>query len=103
VRYGDTAQLAVALIEEGEQSSADLFWAQDGGALGALEREGLFAPLPESLLELVIRQYRGEAGTWIATSGRARTLVYARDRIDRSEEHTSELQSRENLVCRLLL
>src|SRR5436309_14872368 len=25
------------------------------------------------------------------------------DRIDRSEEHTSELQSRENLVCRLLL
>src|SRR5690606_40403309 len=25
------------------------------------------------------------------------------DRPDRSEEHTSELQSRENLVCRLLL
>src|SRR5690606_40388709 len=25
------------------------------------------------------------------------------DNIDRSEEHTSELQSRENLVCRLLL
>src|SRR5690606_39279310 len=24
-------------------------------------------------------------------------------RLDRSEEHTSELQSRENLVCRLLL
>src|SRR5690606_41961598 len=31
----------------------------------------------------------------------ARQLVRARDR--RSEEHTSELQSRENLVCRLLL
>src|SRR5690606_40789367 len=26
-----------------------------------------------------------------------------RDRVPRSEEHTSELQSRENLVCRLLL
>src|SRR5207302_9247623 len=25
------------------------------------------------------------------------------DQVDRSEEHTSELQSRENLVCRLLL
>src|SRR5690606_41305802 len=25
------------------------------------------------------------------------------EKIDRSEEHTSELQSRENLVCRLLL
>src|SRR6266700_7549014 len=31
--------------------------------------------------------------------GRARPLVER----DRSEEHTSELQSRENLVCRLLL
>src|SRR5436309_12652418 len=27
----------------------------------------------------------------------------ATTRVDRSEEHTSELQSRENLVCRLLL
>src|SRR5690606_39796194 len=33
---------------------------------------------------------------------RDRTLTLARDRL-RSEEHTSELQSRENLVCRLLL
>src|SRR5436309_12574412 len=29
--------------------------------------------------------------------------VALRDRDTRSEEHTSELQSRENLVCRLLL
>src|SRR5436309_15923964 len=29
--------------------------------------------------------------------------VDVRDRAQRSEEHTSELQSRENLVCRLLL
>src|SRR5690606_40279497 len=33
---------------------------------------------------------------------RTRGLV-ARPRVARSEEHTSELQSRENLVCRLLL
>src|SRR5690606_2958238 len=30
-------------------------------------------------------------------------LGFARTRRQRSEEHTSELQSRENLVCRLLL
>src|SRR5690606_42051575 len=36
----------------------------------------------------------------------ARLVPRLRDRVlerDRSEEHTSELQSRENLVCRLLL
>src|SRR2546430_13470809 len=30
-------------------------------------------------------------------------LGHARDRLERSEEHTSELQSQSNLVCRLLL
>src|SRR5690606_40526873 len=30
-------------------------------------------------------------------------LLFLADRDGRSEEHTSELQSRENLVCRLLL
>src|SRR5436309_8964647 len=52
------------------------------------------------------------AGSWAATRcGRSRprrvwrcprTMPPARSR-RRSEEHTSELQSRENLVCRLLL
>src|SRR5690606_40129948 len=44
------------------------------------------------------------------SSSKASRQVYLEDRINqgnpeylRSEEHTSELQSRENLVCRLLL
>src|SRR5690606_39543150 len=31
------------------------------------------------------------------------TAIHSNDQFDRSEEHTSELQSRENLVCRPLL
>src|SRR5690606_39546429 len=31
------------------------------------------------------------------------TVEFCRNKADRSEEHTSELQSRENFVCRLLL
>src|SRR5207302_5345575 len=37
-------------------------------------------------------------GDWFGGYGYQR-----KGRLDRSEEHTSELQSRENLVCRLLL
>src|SRR5690606_41529808 len=33
----------------------------------------------------------------------ARRIIARIDAMNRSEEHTSELQSRENLVCRLLL
>src|SRR3712207_7064104 len=34
---------------------------------------------------------------------RSRWIASARDELSRSEEHTSELQSRQYLVCRLLL
>src|SRR2546426_9739223 len=42
---------------------------------------------------------------WSCSSGSRTSLVRAscRERVSRSEEHTSELQSPCNLVCRLLL
>src|SRR5690606_30383637 len=46
------------------------------------------------------------AGEWIdvdAPDGMALPTGFINPKIVRSEEHTSELQSRENLVCRLLL
>lgn len=85
VRYGDTAQLAVALGEEGDRSSADIFWAQDAGALGAVHLKGMLAPLPDSLLYVLPAHFRNREGTWVATSGRARTLAYSPARIDTSD------------------
>src|SRR5690606_40355293 len=48
---------------------------------------------------------RGPKGAVIFADGKAIDVPPAHERrvTDRSEEHTSELQSRENLVCRLLL
>ena len=85
VRYGNTAQLAVALLEEGEKSPANLFWAQDAGALGAVSKQGLFQTLPESVLSKVPNKFRNAEGTWIATSGRARVLAYAPERVTAEE------------------
>lgn len=82
VRYGDTAQLAAALGEEGAQSAADVFWAQDAGALGAVHAAGLLASLPDSILQAVPARFRSNAGTWVAVSGRARTLAYSSARVD---------------------
>ena len=85
VRYGNTAQLAVALLEEGEKSPADLFWAQDAGALGAVSKQGLFQKLPESVLSKIPNKFRNADGTWTATSGRARVLAYAPERVKAEE------------------
>lgn len=79
VRYGDTAELALQIIEEGDNSPADVFFAQDAGALGALAREDLLAELPSDILDLVEPRFSSPDGLWVGVTGRARTFVYNTD------------------------
>ena len=76
VRYGDTAELAATILEEGRNTRADVFWAQDAGALGALEKAGRFQTLPDNLLNKIDSRLRSPQGKWLATSGRARVVAY---------------------------
>src|SRR3712207_8358416 len=48
-------------------------------------------------------ELRGADGDGRLSRGALRRLPERADRVPRSEEHTSELQSRQYLVCRLLL
>ncbi|TVP61438.1 MAG: iron ABC transporter substrate-binding protein [Halomonadaceae bacterium] len=80
VRYGGTSQLAVLLQEEGQRTPADLFWGQDAGAMGALGKAGLLAPLPSDIYQDLPPIYSSETGRWVAASGRARVFVYSPER-----------------------
>ncbi|MGB9634345.1 MAG: iron ABC transporter substrate-binding protein [Chloroflexaceae bacterium] len=81
-RYGDTAELAATILEEGQNSPADVFFAQDAGALGALGAAGLLAPLPETTLNAVEERFRSSRGDWVGVSGRARVVVYNTERLE---------------------
>jgi iron(III) transport system substrate-binding protein len=83
-KYGTSAQLSLALREEGSRSPADVFWAQEAGALEQLHRSGFLTPMPADILALVPAEYRHEEGAWVGTSGRARVVAYAPARVEAS-------------------
>ena len=85
VRYGDTAELAATILEEGDNSPADLFFGQDAGALGALEQEGTLSELEDEELTRVPERYRSQDGRWVGTSGRARVVAYNNQKLSEAE------------------
>ncbi len=76
VNYAGTTDLASTILEEGDASPADVFFAQDAGALGAVAAEGRLAPLPDTTLGLVDARFRSDDGNWVGVSGRARVVIY---------------------------
>jgi iron(III) transport system substrate-binding protein len=82
VRYGNLAEMVAMILEEGENSPADVFFTQDASGLGALAREDRLAVLPDEILERVAESYRADDGVWVGISGRARVLIYNTELVD---------------------
>ncbi len=76
VRYGDSADLALLIDEEGDRSPADVFLSQSPGAVGFLDADDRLRELPAGVLDRVDPRFRAENGRWVGISGRVRVLVY---------------------------
>ncbi len=79
VRYGQSADLALLIETEGEDSPADVFISQSPGAVGFLDEAGLLGTLDADVVEAVPEDFRSADGSWVGMSGRVRTLVHNTD------------------------
>ncbi len=85
VRYDDSANLALLIQEEGDQTPADVFLSQSPGAVDFLDEAGRLAVLPDNVLDLVSPSVRDDEGRWVGFSGRQRVLVYNKDLVDAAD------------------
>lgn len=83
VRYGSTSEIAATILEEGQNTPADVFYAQDPGGLGAVEH--LFARIPDDILNQVEPRFRSPEGKWVGISGRARVVVYNTEKLSEAD------------------
>lgn len=91
VKYAGSADLAATILEEGDASPADVFFAQDPASLGTVALAGLFDTLSDDILNRVPTRFSDDAGKWVGTSGRARVVVY-----DSSEISAEDLPQTED-------
>jgi len=80
-RYAATPELNALLLEEGENTPAQVFLSQDAGALGSLRNSGLLTALPATLTSLIPAGFTSVDGTWLGVTGRARVIAYDSEKL----------------------
>ena len=95
VRYGDSAELAAQILEEGSNSPADLFLSQDAGSLGAVAEAGLFTQLSAEIASAIPATYVAANRNWVGITGRARVFAYAPDRVKVLPQSVTDLTKSE--------
>jgi iron(III) transport system substrate-binding protein len=95
IRYGDSAELAAQILEEGSNSPADLFLSQDAGSLGAVAEAGLFTQLSDEIASAIPATYVAANRNWVGVTGRARVFAYAPDRVKVLPQSVTDLTKSE--------
>jgi iron(III) transport system substrate-binding protein len=85
VRYGDSAEVAGAVLEEGDRPRADVLIVQDAGNIGQVAKAGRLLPLDPAVIDKVPVQFRSPSAQWVGVSGRARVVAYNADKVRESD------------------
>jgi iron(III) transport system substrate-binding protein len=85
LRNGDDFELANQLVQEGDESPADVFLTENSPAMSLVDSNGLFVPLDAKTLGQIPRQYQPRDGNWTGFAARSTVLVYNTDDVTEDE------------------
>ncbi|WP_053205767.1 iron ABC transporter substrate-binding protein [Jiangella muralis] len=85
LRNGSDAELGNQLVQEGDQSRADVFLTENSPAISLVENAGLLAPVDQTTLDQVPAQYRPSSGQWTGIAARSTVFVYDPDELTEAE------------------
>src|SRR5690606_28740588 len=91
IRKGSSSQLANQIIEEGERSPADVFYAEESPPVVTLAEKGLLTKLDDSTLKQIMAGYTAKDDTWTGVSARCRVVAYNRKMVNPAELPASVL------------
>ncbi len=76
IRSADEATLGNQIAQEGSNSPADVFFAENSPVLESLREKGLLAPVAPATLAAIPSRYNSAQGEWVGVSARVSALVY---------------------------
>ncbi|MBB5791942.1 iron ABC transporter substrate-binding protein [Jiangella mangrovi] len=85
LRNGGDAELGNQLVQEGDESRADVFLTENSPAISLVENAGLLAPVDQATLDQVPEQYRPATGDWTGIAARSTVFVYNPDELTEAE------------------
>ncbi|RIQ21629.1 iron ABC transporter substrate-binding protein [Jiangella rhizosphaerae] len=85
LRNGNDAELGNQLVQEGEDSRADVFLTENSPAMSLVENAGLLTPVDQATLDQVPEQYRPSSGLWTGIAARSTVFVYNPDELTEAE------------------
>ena len=85
LRSGKDLELANQLVQEGEDSPADVFLTENSPAMTTVERAGLLAPVDPATLALVDESYAPSSGQWVGIAARSTVFVYNPSMVSEAE------------------
>jgi iron(III) transport system substrate-binding protein len=91
IRKGSSSQLANQIIEEGNVSPADIFYAEESPPVVALAEKGLLSTLADETLKQIPARYVAKDGTWLGASMRSRVVAYNKELVKEGDFPASVL------------